>query len=169
MCREFRILKNFSQILSKYSETANFSETKLLKTLYSRALLLVMPPTQPKSSWLRILGFHDHVTPNTWPPCSPDLIPLYRYTRGVVERNNDQCPTMPKTHWRLLLWTSWLASIRVTWSGYAPVFKATSIPSLRPKVVLLNKFLENKSNDMWTRFHRNILVFLLNIFTFLIL
>jgi inhibitor of nuclear factor kappa-B kinase subunit alpha len=34
--------------------------------------------------------FHDHVTPNMWPPSSPDLNPLDYYVWGVVERDTNQ-------------------------------------------------------------------------------
>lgn len=35
-------------------------------------------------------NFHDHVTPNIWPPSSPDLNPLDYYVWGVVERETNK-------------------------------------------------------------------------------
>jgi len=59
-------------------------------------------------------NFHDHVTPNVWPPSSPDLNPLDFYVWGVVERDSnshshntitalksaivDAMANIPKTH-----------------------------------------------------------------------
>ena len=37
-------------------------------------------------------NFHDHVTPNLWPPSSPDLNPLDYYVWGVVEREVNKHP-----------------------------------------------------------------------------
>ena len=36
--------------------------------------------------------FHDHVTPNMWPPSSPDLNPIDFYVWGVVERQTNRRP-----------------------------------------------------------------------------
>ena len=36
--------------------------------------------------------FHDHVTPNMWPPSSPDLNPMDFYVWGVVERQTNRHP-----------------------------------------------------------------------------
>lgn len=35
-------------------------------------------------------NLHDHITPNMWPPNSPDLNPLDYYMWGVVERETNQ-------------------------------------------------------------------------------
>ena len=35
---------------------------------------------------------HDHITPNIWPPSSPDLNPLDYYVCGVVERETNKHP-----------------------------------------------------------------------------
>lgn len=35
---------------------------------------------------------HDHVTPNMWPPSSPDLNPLDYYVWGVIERQTNRHP-----------------------------------------------------------------------------
>lgn len=35
---------------------------------------------------------HDHITPNLWPPNSPDLNPLDYYTWGIVEREANRHP-----------------------------------------------------------------------------
>ena len=37
-------------------------------------------------------NFHDHVTPNLWPPNSPDLNPLDYYVWGVVEKEVNKHP-----------------------------------------------------------------------------
>lgn len=37
-------------------------------------------------------NFHDHVTPNMWPPSSPDVNPLDYYVWGVVERASNKHP-----------------------------------------------------------------------------
>ena len=37
-------------------------------------------------------NFHDHVTPNMWPPSSPDANPLDYYVWGVVERETNKHP-----------------------------------------------------------------------------
>lgn len=37
-------------------------------------------------------NFHDHITPNLWPPSSPDLNPLDYYVWGVVEREINKHP-----------------------------------------------------------------------------
>lgn len=37
-------------------------------------------------------NFHDHVTPNMWPPSSPDVNPLDYYVWGVVERESNRKP-----------------------------------------------------------------------------
>lgn len=41
--------------------------------------------------WLA-LNFHDHVTPNLWPPSSPDLNPLDYFVWGVVEKETNKHP-----------------------------------------------------------------------------
>jgi inhibitor of nuclear factor kappa-B kinase subunit alpha len=41
-------------------------------------------------------NFHDHVTPNMWPPISPDLNPLDYYVWSVVERVVNEHPITPK-------------------------------------------------------------------------
>ena len=56
------------------------------RTFFSRAQLQPTRPKRPRSGWLRIS--HDHVTPDMWPPSSPDLTPLC----GVVEENTNKCP-----------------------------------------------------------------------------
>ena len=37
-------------------------------------------------------NFYDHITPNLWPPSSPDLNPLDYYVWGVVERETNKHP-----------------------------------------------------------------------------
>jgi len=37
-------------------------------------------------------NLHDHITPNMWPPSSPDLNPLDYYVWGVVERETNKHP-----------------------------------------------------------------------------
>ncbi|CAB3226072.1 unnamed protein product [Arctia plantaginis] len=37
-------------------------------------------------------NLHDHITPNLWPPSSPDLNPLDFYVWGVVERDTSKHP-----------------------------------------------------------------------------
>lgn len=37
-------------------------------------------------------NFNDHVTPNIWPPSSPDLNPLDYYVWGVIERDTNKKP-----------------------------------------------------------------------------
>jgi len=37
-------------------------------------------------------NLHDHITPNMWPPNSPDLNPLDYYVWGVVERETNKHP-----------------------------------------------------------------------------
>lgn len=39
---------------------------------------------------------HDHVTPNMWPPNSPDVTPLDYYIWGVVERQANEQSRNPK-------------------------------------------------------------------------
>ena len=37
-------------------------------------------------------NLHDHITPNMWPPSSPDLNSLDYYVWGVVERETNKHP-----------------------------------------------------------------------------
>ena len=46
---------------------------------------------QRTQEWLAD-NFHDHITPNLWPPSSPDLNPLDYYVWGVVERDVNKHP-----------------------------------------------------------------------------
>jgi transposase len=41
-------------------------------------------------------NFHDHITPNIWPPNSPDLNPLDYYVWSVVEREVNEHPHTTK-------------------------------------------------------------------------
>ena len=41
-------------------------------------------------------NLHDHVTPNMWPPSSPDLNPMDYYVWGVVEKETNKRPHSTK-------------------------------------------------------------------------
>ena len=41
-------------------------------------------------------SLHDHVTPNMWPPSSPDLNPMDYYVWGVVQKETNKRPHSTK-------------------------------------------------------------------------
>ena len=45
-------------------------------------------------------NLHDHVTPNMWPPSSPDLNPMDYYVWGVVEKETNKRPHSTKPDWK---------------------------------------------------------------------
>ena len=47
--------------------------------------------SQAMQEWMAE-NFHDHITPNIWPPNSPDLHPLDYYVCSVVERGVSEYP-----------------------------------------------------------------------------